>query len=67
MTAKKKKGKMIEITQVKSEIGYCYKQRLVLKGLGLMRRGRTVTRLDTPEIRGMINKVIHLVEVRELN
>ena len=67
MTAKKKKGKMIEITQVRSEIGYCYKQRLVLIGLGLKRRGKTVTRLDTPEIRGMINKVIHLVEVKELN
>lgn len=67
MTAKKKKGKMIEITQVRSEIGYSYKQRLVLKGLGLMRRGRTVTRPDTPEIRGMINKVIHLIEVKELN
>jgi large subunit ribosomal protein L30 len=66
MMVKKKKGKMIEITQIRSEIGYCYKQRLILRGLGLKRRGRTVTKPDTPEIRGMINKVIHLVEVKEL-
>ncbi|OGF61663.1 MAG: 50S ribosomal protein L30 [Candidatus Fischerbacteria bacterium RBG_13_37_8] len=66
MIAKKKKSKMIEITQVKSEIGFPRKQRLVLVGLGLRKRGKIVVRLDTPEIRGMINKVIHLVEVKEL-
>jgi large subunit ribosomal protein L30 len=63
---KKKSGKKIRITQIKSEIGYSRKQRLILKGLGLRKRGSSVEKLDSPEIRGMINKVIHLVEVKEL-
>lgn len=59
-------GKKIKITQVKSEIGYSRKQRLILRGLGLKKRGDSVEKLDTPEIRGMINKVIHLVQIKEL-
>lgn len=66
MNVKKKTGKKIKITQVRSEIGYSWKQRLVLRGLGLKKRGDSVEKLDTPEIRGMINKVIHLVEIKEL-
>lgn len=66
MNVKKKTGKKIKITQVRSEIGYCWKQRLVLRGLGLKKRGDSVEKLDTPEVRGMINKVIHLVEIKEL-
>ncbi|HEY4222242.1 MAG TPA: 50S ribosomal protein L30 [Myxococcota bacterium] len=38
-------------------------QRLILKGLGLRRIGHTVTVRDTPAIRGMIEKVQHLVDV----
>ncbi len=66
MKGKKKLGKKIRVTQVRSEIGYPRSQRLILRGLGLKKRGYSVEKLDTPEIRGMINKVIHLVEVKEL-
>jgi len=53
----------IKITQVKSRIGSTQKIRATLDGLGLIKLNKTVIRKDTPEIRGMINKVIHLVQV----
>ena len=57
--------KTVKIQQVKSEIGYDRKQRATLRGLGL-RRIRQVRELeDTPAVRGMINKVRHLVVVLE--
>jgi ribosomal protein L30 len=67
MSARKtaKAKKMIKITQVRSEIGNQAKVRKVLHGLGLGRVGRTVTRPDDPCIRGMVNKVTHLVTVEE--
>ena len=55
----------ITITQVKSGIGSTKKIRATLVGLGLTRMHKTVTRKDTPEIRGMIRKVQHLVRVEE--
>lgn len=55
----------ISITQIKSEIGSTEKIRATLVGLGLTRMHKTVVRKDTPEIRGMINKVKHLVRVEE--
>lgn len=58
-------SKVIKITLKKSGIGRPETQRLVLRGLGLTKTGRMVVRKDTPEIRGMVNKVIHLVEVQE--
>jgi len=58
-------GKMLKITKVKSVIGRPEKQRKILKGMGLTKLNKTVTLSDTPQIRGMINKVIHLVSVEE--
>ena len=58
-------GKTLKITKVKSEIGRPEKQRKVLKGMGLTKLNKTVTLADTPQVRGMINKVIHLVSVEE--
>ena len=58
-------GKMLKITKVRSEIGRPEKQRKILKGMGLNKLNKTVTLADTPQIRGMINKVIHLVSVEE--
>lgn len=58
-------GKMLKITKVKSVIGRPEKQRKVLKGMGLTKLNKTVTLVDTPQVRGMINKVIHLVSVEE--
>jgi large subunit ribosomal protein L30 len=55
----------IKITQVKSQIGSTKKIRATLVGLGLTKMHKTVTRKDTPEIRGMVNKVQHLVRVEE--
>jgi large subunit ribosomal protein L30 len=57
--------KTVKIQQVKSEIGYNRKQRATLRGLGL-RKIRQINELeDTPAVRGMINKVRHLVVVLE--
>jgi large subunit ribosomal protein L30 len=58
-------GEMLKITKVKSVIGRPEKQRKILKGMGLGRINQTVTLVDTPQIRGMINKVSHLVSVEE--
>ena len=58
-------GKMLKITKVKSVIGRPEKQRKILKGMGLTKLNKTVTLVDTPQVRGMINKVIHLVSVEE--
>ncbi|MCR9097826.1 MAG: 50S ribosomal protein L30 [bacterium] len=58
-------GQTVKIQQVKSEIGYDRKQRATLRGLGL-RKIRQIRELeDTPAVRGMINKVRHLVVVLE--
>ena len=55
----------ITFTQVKSGIGSTKKIRATLTGLGLTKMQKTVTRKDTPEIRGMLAKVSHLVRVEE--
>ena len=53
--------KKLRITQVRSYIGRPEKQRDVLRGLGLGKINRIVVLEDKPEVRGMINKVNHLV------
>lgn len=55
----------LEITLRKSGIGRPEKHKKILRGLGLTRLNKTVVRADTPEIRGMVRKVIHLVDVKE--
>lgn len=59
--------KMIAITQVKSEIGTPEKHKRVVVGLGLRKIGHTVIRQDTPEIRGMVHKIRHLVTVKAID
>jgi large subunit ribosomal protein L30 len=54
----------IEITQVKSAIGRKPDHRGTLRALGLKRIRHTVVQEDNPVIRGMINKVAYLLEVR---
>lgn len=56
-------GKKMKITLVRSAISRPAKQRAVLAGLGLRKTNQSVVRIDTPEIRGMISKVIHMVHV----
>ncbi len=53
----------LKITLRHSRIGSTPKQREVLRGLGLRRINSSVLRLDNPAIRGMVTKVLHLVEV----
>jgi large subunit ribosomal protein L30 len=56
----------IKVTQKRSLIGQNEHMKAVVAGLGLRRIGASVTLSNTPEIRGMIKKVIHLVEVEEV-
>lgn len=55
----------LSITWVKSGIGYDEKQKKTLKGLGLHRLNNSVVHDDSASIRGMIQKVRHLVKVEE--
>ena len=57
-------AELIEIKQVRSAIGRIQAQRATLRSLGLRKMHQTVVQPDRPEIRGMISRVAHLVEVR---
>ena len=59
-------AKALKLTLVKSKIGSTKKVRATLTGLGLTRTNKTIVRSDTPEIRGMVRKVQHLVRVEEI-
>lgn len=56
----------LRITWIKSAIGYNVKQKATIKALGLRRLHHVVEHNDSPIIRGMINKVSHLVRVEEV-
>tara|TARA_Y100001968_G_scaffold250977_1_gene236127 strand:+ start:3995 stop:4177 length:183 start_codon:yes stop_codon:yes gene_type:complete len=56
----------LQVKLKRSVIGRTQDQRATVKGLGLRRTGSVVTLEDTPSVRGMVKKVIHLVEVTEL-
>ena len=58
-------NKMISVKQVGSPIRRPRDQRATLIGLGLNKMNKTRELVDTPEVRGMINKVKHLVEIVE--
>ena len=55
----------IKITYTKSSIGYPANQKATVRALGLRKIRQTAEHEDTPEIRGMIQTVSHLVEVEE--
>ncbi len=55
--------KQLKVTLVKSTIGFNRKQALVVRSMGLRRIRHTIVVPDTPEMRGMIHKVRHLVTV----
>ena len=61
--AKQKKQAHVSVTLTGSHIGCDRKQKANLKGLGLMKRHQTRVLEDTPAVRGMIEKVKHLVRV----
>jgi large subunit ribosomal protein L30 len=58
--------KKIKITQVKSVVDHLKDAKLTIKALGLGRPNYVVVKNDTPQIRGMINRVRHLVKVEEV-
>ena len=59
------KNKRLKITLVKSPIGYNKRQKGTVAALGLKKVNQTVEHDDNPVIRGMINKVSHLVSIEE--
>ena len=64
-TAQKTAAKKLTITLLRSPIGFNRTQRKTVEGMGLRRIRHSVELPDTPETRGMILKVRHLVEVTE--
>jgi len=63
--ARKKRAGRLRITWVKSAIGQPKRQKQTIRALGLRKLHQTVERPDTPDVRGMIDSVGHLVEVEE--
>ena len=63
--SKQSGGKRIKVTLVRSTIGFNRTQAETVTGLGLRRLNHTVELADTPETRGMVHKVRHLVTVSE--
>ena len=59
-------AKKLKVTQVKSAIGRHKKQKLTLKALGIRRMNQSVLHDDSPQIRGMVRAVSHLVDVEEV-
>ncbi|MFC2068338.1 50S ribosomal protein L30 [Chloroflexota bacterium] len=57
----------LRITLIKSSIGYSENQKRTVKSLGLHRLNQSTTHHDSASIRGMINKVKHLLKVEEEN
>ena len=58
-------GKTVRVTLVRSPIGYTKDQKKTVLALGLRRMHQTVEHTDNPALRGMIQKVIHLVQIEE--
>jgi large subunit ribosomal protein L30 len=56
----------LRITYTKSSIGYNRRQKATIQALGFRKLHQVVEHADTPVIRGMINKVSHLVRVEEV-
>jgi large subunit ribosomal protein L30 len=65
MPKKETPGKSLRVTLVKSPIGYTKDQKATARALGLRRLNQTIEHKDSPAIRGMLNKIIHLVKIEE--
>ena len=59
------KGATVKVTLMRSPTGFNGTQKTVVRSMGLLRIRHSVELKDTPEVRGMIHKVRHLVEVAE--
>ena len=60
-----KNEKTVFVTLVRSPIGYTKDQKKTVLALGLRRMHQTIEHKDTPALRGMIRKVVHLLQVEE--
>jgi len=70
MSPRKRKAKVVRklrLTYVKSAIGYSQSQKGTIRALGFRRLGDTVVQADTPVIRGMVDKVGHMLTVEEIS
>jgi len=65
MPKKETTGKTLRITWVRSSIGYTKDQKATVKALGLRRLHQTVEHKDTPALRGMLHKIIHMLKIEE--
>ena len=63
--AKKTEKKILRVTLVRSPIGYPEPQKRTVRALGLHRMNQTIEHEDSPAVRGMITKVVHLVRIEE--
>ncbi len=59
-------SKKLRIKLVRSPIGYSIRQKHTVKALGLRRLNHVVERPDNPAVRGMVNKIPHLLQVEEI-
>ncbi|MCA1624439.1 MAG: 50S ribosomal protein L30 [Acidobacteria bacterium] len=62
---KQNSGGRIKIQYYKSMIGYSKKQKAIVKGLGITKLNQTVERPDNPSMRGIVEKVPHLLRIVE--
>ena len=65
MAKKAEKKTMLRVTLVKSPIGFPEPQKRTVRALGLHRMHQTVEHQDSPALRGIINSVIHLLQIEE--
>ncbi len=66
MPKKETQGKTVLVTLVKSPIGFTKDQKATVKALGLRHLHETIEHKDTPALRGMLNKVVHLLKIEEV-
>lgn len=65
MPKKETTGKTLRVTLVRSPIGYTKDQKKTARALGLRRMNQTVEHKDSPALRGMLFKIIHLLRIEE--
>jgi large subunit ribosomal protein L30 len=65
MPKKSTGGNNLRVTLVKSPIGFTKDQKATVRALGLHRMHQTVEHKDTPALRGMLNKIVHLLKIEE--
>lgn len=65
MPKKAGSGKTLRVTLVRSPIGFTKDQKATVRALGLRRMHQTIEHKDTPALRGMLTKIIHLLKIEE--